>query len=820
MAPSQKRKSFDEDDFITTISDNDSVVDYDAAEENGAEIAPPPKKARTGKDKKDKNKKKNKKDAKAGDDDDADEKPEGIWGRQDDDDGAMDTDFVFMADTAGDLQAEFQGWGFEGAKGVKGAEKAAVDIDEIIRRRREKKSRAAGAKKSTAAEPVAQPADDNDEEEEDEGGADIDMDDDDDEVLAEDAFGMGVGSDVEESGDEKMPDRHEEDEDEEDAEEEADEDDEPASDNDSVATPINHPDDDERSASEDDGEADEEEEAKRKEFFAPEEQERPGKKDAASSFQGMSLSRPILRGLAAVGFTKPTPIQAKAIPIALMGKDVVGSAVTGSGKTAAFVVPILERLLYRPKKVPTSRVVVLTPTRELAIQCHAVATKLASNTDIKFCLAVGGLSLKVQESELRLRPDVIIATPGRFIDHMRNSASFAIDTVEILVLDEADRMLDDGFADELNEILTTIPKSRQTMLFSATMTSSVDRLIRVGMDKPVRIQADAQKKTVTTLVQEFVRLRPGREEKRMGYLAHLCKTLYTEKVIIFFRQKTTAHRTRIVFGLLGLSCAELHGSMNQAQRIASVENFRDGKVSFLLATDLASRGLDIKGVETVINYEAPQNLEIYVHRVGRTARAGRSGVAVTLAAEKDRKVVKAAVRAGKAQGAKIVSRVVEHVDSDRWQDQIDAMDGEIDAVLREEKEEKHLAQMEMQVKRGENLIQHEDAIHARPKRTWFESQENKQKAKQAGRDELNGVREQLKKKSSGRLSNKDKKKLDSKVERNDVRSWKKGSAERQGQGAVLNVKKVVKRKPTARPSRDKPASRGKPATRGKGRPRR
>src|SRR5436305_8659613 len=158
--------------------------------------------------------------------------------------------------------------------------------------------------------------------------------------------------------------------------------------------------------------------------------------------------------MASIGFKQPTPIQSKTMPAALMGKDIVRGAVTGSGKTAAFIVPILERLLYRPRKVPMSRVVILTPTRELAIQCHSVAIKLASFTDMKFCLAVGGLSLKVQEAELRLRPDVIIATPGRFIDHMRNSPSFAVDTLEILVLDEAARMLEDGFADELNEVVT------------------------------------------------------------------------------------------------------------------------------------------------------------------------------------------------------------------------------------------------------------------------------------------------------------------------------------------------------------------------------
>ncbi|KAI1121550.1 P-loop containing nucleoside triphosphate hydrolase protein [Nemania abortiva] len=599
---------------------------------------------------------------------------------------------------------------------------------------------------------------------------------------------MGAALD-DESGDEAAGEDREEEE-----EEEGEEDDDAASDNDSVATPVDHPDDMGQSDATDD-EEDPEEAAKREAFFAPEDKKTSGKPGGKSSFQTMSLSRPILRGLNAVGFNTPTPIQAKTIPLALEGRDLVGGAVTGSGKTAAFVVPILERLLYRPNKIPTSRVVILAPTRELAIQCHSVATKLASHTDIKFCLAVGGLSLKVQEVELRLRPDVIIATPGRFIDHMRNSASFATDTIEILVLDEADRMLEDGFADELNEILTTLPKSRQTMLFSATMTSSVDRLIRAGLNKPVRVMVDSQKKTVDKLEQKFVRLRPGREEKRMGYLIHICKTMHTERVIIFFRQKKDAHRARIIFALFNLSCAELHGSMNQSQRIASVEAFRDGKVNFLLATDLASRGLDIKGIDTVINYEGPQTLEIYVHRVGRTARAGRSGVAITLAAEPDRKVVKAVVKAGKSQGAKISSLIIEPADADGWHERIEGLEDEIEAIAREEKEERQLAQAEMQIRKGENMVRHEDEIKARPKRTWFETQADKKAAKEAGRAELNGFREALKKKGGGKLSGKDKKKLDARALRKEEadgkgeRMWKKGAAERAGKGAVLNFKK-------------------------------
>ncbi|KAL3425929.1 hypothetical protein PVAG01_02720 [Phlyctema vagabunda] len=776
MAPSSKRKA--EDDFILTLSDNEDGADPLAPEEEEVPASPQSsKKRKRTEDSTSKKSKKNKKATAEPEDDN-----EGIWGAKDEDDGAMDSDFEFALEGGmegeGALE-EFEGWGFEGAKkglGV-GGDKRAVDIDEIIARRREKKN---GKKVDTKeAEDSASDSDAEDKEE-----TALELEADGDEFMAEDGFGMGVGSDEEESGDED-PDAAS---DEEDQDEDADD-----SDDDSVASPAPHPDDMGSDASSDEGDNEDPEEAARREaFFAPEEKLAKGAKaPVTSSFQAMSLSRPILRGLAAVGFSQPTPIQAKTIPVALLGKDVVGGAVTGSGKTAAFIVPVLERLLYRPKKVPTSRVAILMPTRELAIQCHAVATKLASHTDIKFCLAVGGLSLKVQEAELRLRPDVIIATPGRFIDHMRNSVSFTVDTLEILVLDEADRMLEAGFADELNEILTTIPKSRQTMLFSATMTSSVDNLIRVGLNRPVRLLVDAQKQTVGTLVQEFIRLRPGRENKRMGYLLYLCANVYTDRVIVFFRQKKDAHRARVIFGLSGLKATELHGNMSQEQRINSVEAFRDNKASFLLATDLASRGLDIKGVDTVINYEAPQSHEIYLHRVGRTARAGRAGRACTLAAEPDRKVVKAAVKSGKTQGAKIVSRVVEADEADRWAKKVEDMQEEIEEILVEEKEDKLLAQSEMEVRKGENFIAHEDEIKGRPKRTWFESEQEKRDAKKLGRSELNGtdIGSILKKKVTGKLSNKDKKKLDDRESRTEGKVWKKGRAERDGKGALLAAKK-------------------------------
>ncbi|KAL2871947.1 putative ATP-dependent RNA helicase DRS1 [Aspergillus lucknowensis] len=723
-----------------------------------------------------------------------DEDEEDSEGDEGEDDGALDSEFEFdVGGVANEVVEGFDGWGGNDggkeAEGRKGGDKKAVDIDDIISRRKAKKDEL-DAKKQKKGKVASEDESDDDEE----GGDDMSVDFDDDELLAKDGFGMGAdgedetGSEGEGHGSDS-----------EEGEDEQDSDDEAASDDDSVATPVQHPDDMGSEAESDaESEVDAEEEAKRKAFFAPEEKTETPANGSKRSFQEFNLSRPILRGLAAVNFSNPTPIQQKTIPVALLGKDIVGSAVTGSGKTAAFVVPILERLLFRPRKVPTSRVAILMPTRELAVQCYNVATKLATYTDVTFCQLVGGFSLREQENILKRRPDVIIATPGRFIDHMRNSASFTVDTLEILVLDEADRMLEDGFADELNEILTTIPKSRQTMLFSATMTDSVDKLIRVGLNRPVRLMVDSKKNTAVTLVQEFVRLRPGREDKRLGYLLHLCKQVYTGRVIVFFRQKREAHRVRIVFGLLGLKAAELHGSMSQEQRIKSVESFRDGKADFLLATDLASRGLDIKGVETVINYEAPQSHEIYVHRVGRTARAGRSGRACTIAAEPDRKIVKAAVKAGKAQGAKIVSRVVDVAVADEWAAKAEELAEEIEEVLEEEKLEKQLSQAEMQVTKSENLIKHEAEIKSRPKRTWFETEREKRVAKKTGATELNG----FSKKEKAKLSNKDKKRLDdarlrkegqlgrkkSKIEREDPNVGKKGKGKGKGKAKAKGRK--------------------------------
>lgn len=319
-----------------------------------------------------------------------------------------------------------------------------------------------------------------------------------------------------------------------------------------------------------DSDADDPAEAARKAAFFAEDPTASGSTadpSVPSSFNAMNLSRPLLRALTALKFTTPTPIQARAIPLALLGRDILGSAVTGSGKTAAFMVPILERLCYRDRGRggQACRVLVLCPTRELAVQCEAVGRALAEKggMDVRFALLVGGLSLNAQAHTLRTLPDILIATPGRLIDHLTNTPSFTLSALDVLVIDEADRMLEQGFTDELEEIIRQCPHSRQTMLFSATMTDSVDELVKLSLDKPIRVFVDPKRNTAKGLTQEFVRIRT--DDARSPSLLALCRRTVRERCIIFFRSKALAHNMRVIFGLFGLKAAELHGNLTQEQ---------------------------------------------------------------------------------------------------------------------------------------------------------------------------------------------------------------------------------------------------------------
>lgn len=456
---------------------------------------------------------------------------------------------------------------------------------------------------------------------------------------------------------------------------------------------------------------------------------------------GSSLSRPILLGLSSMAVTTPTPIQRQTIPLALLGKDLVCSSVTGSGKTLGYLVPIFERLMWRDKKGGgKTRVMILTPTRELAVQVYQVGKSLARYTDLTFSLCVGGMNLRTQEAELRERPEIVVGTPGRVIDHVRNTRGFSLDTLEILVIDEADRILEEGFRDELEEIINNCPRSRQTMLFSATVSESVADLARLSLEKPIRIKIDPPKSTAAGLTQEFLRVRDdqllkkgagGADLQREAILVTLCKASSFSKgrTIIFFRSKLGAHRMKVIFSLFGLKAAELHGNLTQEQRMSSLQDFKDGKISYLLATDLASRGLDIKGVERVINYETPNQYEVYLHRIGRTARAGKKGSALTLVGESDRKLVKEARRncQGTIKQRKIDPKIVQDVSKE-----LARLQSSITTILEDEQEEKILKKTEMELKKGQNLIDHDDEIKSRPARTWFQSESDKKKSKDVG----------------------------------------------------------------------------------------
>ena len=341
------------------------------------------------------------------------------------------------------------------------------------------------------------------------------------------------------------------------------------------------------------------------------------------TFADLGLSAPMLASLARAGYERPTPIQAQAVPLALKGRDLMGLAQTGTGKTAAFTIPIIERLLGGPKR---TRALILTPTRELCQQVEASFQKYGEGTGLDVISIYGGVGYEPQTAALRAGVDVIVATPGRLIDHLEKQ-HVIFDDLEVLVLDEADRMLDMGFAPQINKIVAQIHPYRQTLLFSATMPPEVEALARKYLRKPQVVQVGRRSQAAAT-VRHYV--YPVPKHKKTELLVHLVKSLDAEdSVLVFTRTKHGADRVVQHLAEAGYTADALHADKSQGQREQALARFKAGTTKILVATDIAQRGLDISGITHVINYDVPQQAEDYVHRIGRTGRAAKEGDAFT-----------------------------------------------------------------------------------------------------------------------------------------------------------------------------------------------
>ena len=349
---------------------------------------------------------------------------------------------------------------------------------------------------------------------------------------------------------------------------------------------------------------------------------------AFTSFDTLGVSPTLLKNLTKAGFTEPTAIQAQAIPQALAGRDVLGCAQTGTGKTAAFVIPMLERLNGTPKGQP--RALILAPTRELAIQIQGTIDTLGRGLELFATTVVGGADMQAQVRGLRQRPDIIVATPGRLLDHMWNG-TISLLAMTILVLDEADRMLDMGFAQQINQILDAMPEERQTLLFSATMPTDLARLAQASVKNPVRVMVT---KSATTADGVSQAVHHTTHDRKNALLMSLLQS-ESDTVLVFTRTKHRADRLGNMLDSAGHRVAVLHGGRTLPQRRAALEGFRRGTFRVLVATDIAARGIDVANIAHVINYDVPNCPEDYVHRIGRTARMRTSGRATTFVTAED-----------------------------------------------------------------------------------------------------------------------------------------------------------------------------------------
>jgi ATP-dependent RNA helicase RhlE len=351
-------------------------------------------------------------------------------------------------------------------------------------------------------------------------------------------------------------------------------------------------------------------------------------------FTELDLSESLQKAIRTLGYEETTPIQTQAMPVGLQGRDIVGCAQTGTGKTLAFVLPALEHLLHNPSKTRNPRVLVLAPTRELVVQVAGEARKLAAQTSLRTAAIYGGAGMKKQTDALRRGIDMIIATPGRLMDHMRRR-NVSLQDLEILVLDEADRMLDMGFLPDIRQIVSRVPSQRQTMLFSATMPPTISALARQFQHDPVSIEIGFARPPES--IQQT--LYPVPKHLKIHLLLGILKRLDVSSMLVFTRTKQEADVVTRQLRESRIAVACIHGDFNQRDRTAALEGFRSGRHRVLVATNIAARGLDVEGISHVINYDVPDHPEDYVHRIGRTARAEADGDAITLVTSDDEPLI-------------------------------------------------------------------------------------------------------------------------------------------------------------------------------------
>lgn len=359
-------------------------------------------------------------------------------------------------------------------------------------------------------------------------------------------------------------------------------------------------------------------------------------------FAGFNFNPIISRSLTSQGFTTPTPIQEKAIPEIMKGRDVLGLAQTGTGKTAAFVLPIIQRLLDRPQTGLNA--LIIAPTRELSEQILTVLNQFSKGTKIRSIAIYGGVSMSGQQHRLRQGVNVIVACPGRLLDHLERR-TINLSTIDFFVLDEADMMFNMGFLPSLREIVRYLPKERQTLLFSATMPKEIARLVGDVQKNPVRVEVDIVKPLLTVSHAFY----PVEQAKKNVLLVTLLKSLSSESVLVFTRTKHRAKRLAEHLHRSNFRATSLQGNLSQNARQAALNGFRQGRFQILVATDIASRGIDISSITHVINYDVPDTVEAYTHRIGRTGRAAREGDAFTLITSEDRDFVRAIERSMQTQ---------------------------------------------------------------------------------------------------------------------------------------------------------------------------